>query len=98
MLDDSPNTVGSTAAGATYAASAWVRAAAGRTTRLRVREYRGGTLVRTSSVTLTADGTWRQLVLTTAAAAGGRSLSLDVLVSLVKGSAANVDDVSLKQN
>ncbi len=98
VLDDSPNTVGSTAAGATYAASAWVRAAAGRTTRLRVREYRGGTLVRTSSVTLTADGTWRQLVLTTAAAAGGTSLSLDVLVSLVKGSAANVDDVSLKQN
>ena len=30
-IDDSPNTVASTAAGATYAASAWVKAPAGRT-------------------------------------------------------------------
>jgi hypothetical protein len=98
LLDDSPNTVGSSAAGATYAATAWVRAPAGRMTLVRVREYRGGTLVRTSSVTATGDGTWRQLVLTTAAAAGGTSLSLDVLVSLVKGTTAQVDDVSLKQS
>jgi hypothetical protein len=63
-----------------------------------VREYRGGTLVRTSSVTATGDGTWRQLVLTTAATAGGTSLSLDVLVSLVRGATAQVDDVSLKQS
>ncbi len=98
LLDDSPNTVLSSAAGATYAATVWVRAPAGRTMRLRVREYRGGTLVRTSSVTATGDGTWRQLVLTTAAAAGGTSLSLDVLVSLVRGMTAQVDDVSLKQS
>jgi hypothetical protein len=98
LLDDSPDSVGSSAAGATYAASAWVRAPAGRTTRLRVREYRGGTLVRTSSVSATGDGTWRQLALATAPAAGGTSLSLDVLVSLVKGTTAQVDDVSLKQN
>jgi hypothetical protein len=63
-----------------------------------VREYRGGTLVRTSSVTATGDGTWRQLIPTTTAAAGGTSLSLDVLVSLVEGTTAQVDDVSLKQN
>jgi len=97
LLDDSPDTVGSSGAGATYAASAWVRAPAGRTTRLRVREYRGGTLVRTSSVSAIGDGTWRQLALTTAQTAGGTSLSLDVLVSLVKGTTAQVDDVSLKQ-
>ena len=98
LLDDSPNTVGSSVAGATYSASAWVRAPAGRTTRLRVREYRGGTLVRTSSVTATGDGAWHQVVLSTAAAAGGTSLSLDVLVSLVRGTAAQVDDVSFKQS
>jgi hypothetical protein len=98
LLDDSPNTVASSAAGATYAATVWVRAPAGRTMRLRVREYRGGTLVRTSSVTAAGDGTWRQLVLTTAAAAGGTSLSLDVLVSLARGTTAQVDDVSLKQS
>jgi hypothetical protein len=64
-----------------------------------VREYSGGTLVRTSSVTATGDGTWHQLVLTTTAAAGGTtSLSLEVLVSLVRGTTAQVDDVSLKQS
>jgi len=98
LVDDSPDTVGSSAAGATYSASAWVRAPAGRTPRLRVREYRGGTLVRTSSVTATGDGTWHQLVLTAAAAAGGTSLSIDVLVSLVRGTTAHVDDVSFKQS
>jgi hypothetical protein len=96
LLDDSPNTVGSTLAGATYSASAWVRAPSGRTTRLRVREYRGGTVVRTTSVTLVGSGTWRQLVLTTAATSGGTSLSVDVLVSLAAGTTAYVDDVSLK--
>jgi hypothetical protein len=63
-----------------------------------VREYRGGTLVRTSSVTATGDGAWHQVVLSTAAAAGGTSLSLDVLVSLVRGTTAQVDDVSFKQS
>jgi hypothetical protein len=98
LLDDSPNTVGSSAAGATYSATAWVRAPAGRTVTLRVREYGGGTLLRTSTVTTTADGAWRQLGLTSAAAAGGTSLSLEVLVSLAKGTTAHVDDLSLKQN
>jgi hypothetical protein len=41
---------------------------------------------------------WQQLVLSTAASAGGTSLSVEVVVSLAKGSTANVDDVSLKRS
>jgi hypothetical protein len=97
-LDDSPNTVASTSAGQTYVASAWVRAPAMRTVTLRLRELSGGSLVRSSIVTLTADGTWRQLTLTGAPASGDTSLSVEVVVSLASGTSANVDDVSLKQS
>ncbi len=96
VLDDSPDTVASTIAGATYAGSAWVRAPAGRTVRLRLRELNGSTLVRSTVATLTADGTWRQLLVTSAPTSGGTRLSVDVLVSLPKGSKAQVDDVSLR--
>ena len=97
-LDDSPNTVGSTAAGATYAASAWVRVPAGRSVTFRLRELSGGSFVRSSVVTATGDGTWRQLTLTSSPASGGTSLSVEVVVSLAAGSNAYVDDVSLKKN
>ncbi len=98
MLDDSPNTVGSTAAGATYAAAAWVLASAGRSITLRLRELSGGTLVRTSLVTFTANGGWQQLAVTSAATAGSTSLSVEVVASLVAGSKAYVDDVSLTRS
>ena len=97
VLDDTPATVGSTAAGATYAASGWVQAPAGRTIRLRLRERSGGSLVRTTSSTLTADGGWQRLTLTSAATVGGTSLSVEVTVSLPKNGQAQVDDVSLKK-
>ncbi|TML70843.1 MAG: hypothetical protein E6G14_04265 [Actinobacteria bacterium] len=97
-LDDSPNTVGSTAAGAIYAASAWVQAPAGRSLTLRLRELSGGTLVRTSLVTLTATGSWQQLAVTSAATAGSTSLSVEVVASLVAGSKAYADDVSLTRS
>ena len=51
MLDDSPDTVTSTVAGARYLASAWVRAPAGRTVRLRVRELSGSSVVRATVAT-----------------------------------------------
>ena len=97
-LDDSPNAVSTTSAGATYAASAWVRAPAGRSVTLRLRELSGGSLVRSNVVSLTAGGTWQQLALTSAPAAGGTSLSVEVVVSLAASSNAYVDDVSLKRN
>jgi hypothetical protein len=98
VLDDSPNTVASTAAGATYTASAWVRAPAGRTIKLRLREYSGGQVLRFRIATLAGNGAWRQIFVTSLATSGGTSLSLDVLVSLTMTTKARVDDVSLKKN
>jgi hypothetical protein len=97
VLDDSPDTVASTPAGVTYAASAWVRAPAGRSVTVRLRELRSGALVRSTVATLTADGGWKQLSVTSRATAGGTSLSLEVVVSLARGTHAQVDDVSLKR-
>lgn len=86
-----------TAAGATYAASAWVRAPAGRSVTLRLRELSGGSLVRSSVVTVTGDGGWHQLTVTSAATSGGTSLSLELVVSLAAGTNGYVDDVSLRK-
>jgi hypothetical protein len=96
VLDDWPNAAASTVAGATYTASAWVRAPSGRTVKLRLRELRGGSVVRTRTATLTGNGGWRQLVVTIAPA-GGSSLSLEVLASLSTRGRARVDDVSLRR-
>ncbi len=98
LLDDSPNTVATTSAGATYTAVVWVRAPAGRSVTLRLRERSGSTIVRTSQVSATGTGAWRQVTVTSAAAAGGTSLSVEVVVSLVRGTKAQVDDVSLKRS
>jgi hypothetical protein len=97
MLDDSPNTVASTTAGAVYTGVAWVRAPVGRSIRLRLRELNGGSLVRSRIVTVTGDGAWRQVVVSSAAASGGSALSVEILVSLARGSKAWVDDVSLRR-
>jgi Carbohydrate binding domain len=98
VLDDSPETVGSTVAGATYRAAAWVLAPAGRTVRLRVRELNGSTVVRSSVTTAIADGSWHQLAVATTAASGGTRLSVEVVASLARGSSAYTDDVSLIRN
>jgi hypothetical protein len=98
VLDDSPNSGASTAAGATYTASAWVRAPAGRTVTLRVRERSGGSAVASRFATVTGDGTWRQLVVISAATVGGTSLSVEIVVPLTSTAKAQVDDVSLQRN
>jgi hypothetical protein len=98
MLDDAPNTVASTASGATYAASAWVRAPVGSSLKLRLRELNGGSVVHSALATVNGDGGWHKLALTTAPAAGGTALSVELLASLTPGSAAQVDDVSLKRS
>ena len=98
VLDDSPNTVSTTSAGATHTAVVWVRAPAGRSVTLRLRERRNSTTVRTSQVTATGTGAWQQLTLASAASSGGTSLSLELVVSLVAGTTAQVDDVSLQRS
>lgn len=98
LLDDSPSSVASTPVGATYGASVWIRAPAGRSVTLRVRELRGTSTVRSASLKLAASGAWQRLAVTTKAASGGTSLSVEVVASLVKGTSAYVDDVSLKRS
>ena len=97
MLDDPPDTVASTVAGARYVASAWVRAPAGRTVRLRVRELSGSTVVRATVTTVTGSGAWQQLLVTSAPTSGGTRLSLEVLASLARGTKAHIDDTSLRR-
>ena len=97
VLDDSPNSVASSVAGATYTASTWVKAPAGRSVTLRIREYRGSTLVRYKTVVATGTGSWQQVTVSAAPANGGTSMSVDVLVSLTTSQKAQVDDVSLKR-
>jgi hypothetical protein len=98
VLDDAPNTVSGSPAGATFTGAAWVRVPAGRSVTLRLRELSGSTTVRTSTATATGDGTWRRLAATAAPTSGGTSLSLELVVSLARGSTAQVDDLSLTRN
>jgi hypothetical protein len=97
VLDDSPNTVRSSAAGAVYTGSAWVKAPAGRTVTVRLREYRGSTVLRSRTSVATGTGAWQQVSVTGAPADGGTSISIDVLVSLTTSLRAHVDDVSLRR-
>jgi hypothetical protein len=97
-LDDSPDTVAATTAGRTYTATAAVRVPVGRTVRLRLRELRSGSVLRSTVTTATGNGSWQLLEVTSAAATGGTSLSVEVVASLTASLKAQVDDVSLKQN
>jgi hypothetical protein len=98
VIDDVPNTVPSTAAGATYAASAWVSAPSGRTVTLRLVERSGGTVVRTKLATATATGSWQRVAVTSDAASGGTSLGVEIVVTFSGRSTSYVDDVSLARN
>jgi hypothetical protein len=53
-------------------------------------------MIRSSVVTLSGDGTWRKLTVSSGAASGGTSLGVEIVTSLVAGTKAQVDDVSLK--
>jgi len=97
VLDDSPNTVSSSMAGATYSTSAWIKAPVGRQVTLRIREFRGSALVQFKTVVATGAGGWQQLTVASAPTAGGTSVSVDVLVSLATSTKAQVDDVTLKR-
>ncbi|HVE24998.1 MAG TPA: carbohydrate binding domain-containing protein [Sporichthya sp.] len=97
VLDDSPNTVASSMRGAVYAGSAWVKAPAGRSVTVRVREYRNSKLVRVKTSVATGTGSWQQLRVTSAPADGGTSISVDVIVSLTSTLRAQIDDISLRR-
>jgi hypothetical protein len=95
-LDDFPNSVTGTPGGAAYRASVWVRAPSLRTITLRIREYSGSTVLRSTTTNATGNGGWQQLAATSAATSAGHSVSVDVSVSLTSGMQAQIDDVSLR--
>ncbi len=97
VIDDSPNTVASAPAGAAYAATAWVKAPAGRPVTLRLRQYRGTTVVQAWTAVVTGTGGWQSLAVSSAAVGAGDSISVDVIASLTASQKAQVDDVSLKR-
>ena len=73
------------------------QAPAGRTITLRLREYRGSTVVQFRTVVVTATGAWQQVAVSLPPAEGGTSISVDVLVSLTTSLKAQVDDVTLRR-
>jgi hypothetical protein len=95
VLGDAPDTVTSTTTGATYAASAWVRAPSGRALTLRLVERSGAAVVRTKVATATATGSWQRLAVTSDAASGGTSLGVEIVVTFSGRWKSYVDDVSL---
>ena len=97
VVDDSPNTVSSAPAGAVYEATAWVKAPAGRSVTLRIREYRGSTVAQARTAVVTGTGGWQSLTVRSTAVAGASSISVDVIASLTSTQTAQVDDVSLRR-
>ena len=98
VLNDNPNTVSSTQAGALYTASVWVRALSPSASgELRLREVASGTQVGKGSTPFTlSDTSWHQLKLTYTAVGSGDALDLNVAVNnLAPKHAVDIDDVSL---
>jgi hypothetical protein len=62
-----------------------------------VREYRGSGVIRSQTSTVTGTGAWQQVTVNSPPAAGGTSVSVDVLVTLASNLRAQVDDVSLRR-
>ena len=96
LLNDSPNWVATTSPG-NYLVSLWARAdTAGATLTLRIREYAGTTLVRTTTAQITLTTAWQQLSLTHTTASPGSTLDFSAYVSrAAAGTGFYADDVAI---
>ncbi len=97
-INDSPDIVSSTAVGARYRYSAWVRSDRVGTARLRVREYRAGALEATTQApSIAFDGSWQRLEVTVRARTAGATLDLQVIGDFATtGQEFRVDDVAVQ--
>jgi PKD repeat protein len=104
-LDDSPDSIASTTAGASYTATAYVKAAnagsVGKSAKIYLREWdaAGAVVKDTGSTAVTLGNAFTPITITAAALAGGHKM--DVRVSLspaVAGNALYVDAVSVVRN
>ena len=96
LLNDSPNWVAATTAG-DYTVSLWVRADnPGAILNLRIREYAGSTLARTTSAQVTLSSNWQRITLTHTTASPGSSLDFNAYVTkAAPGSCFYADDASV---
>jgi plastocyanin len=96
-LNDSPNWVANTTAGATYTATIWVRSDfAGATIKAKLREYSGTTAVGSASTLLTLTTGWQPLTVTYRATSSGSSIDLNVYVTdAAPGTCFYADDASI---
>ena len=94
-LNDSPDWMAATTAGATCTATAWVKGPAGTKVNIRFREYQGSTLVGYQSAPyVLGDGDWRQISISAPVKAGGNHVDLNVYAQgLVTGQELLVDDI-----
>ncbi len=100
LLNDSPNVVSRSTAGATYLASVWVRSDAPRiSATLRFREVNGRALAGRGQASLVLDGTgWQQLTAEYVAAGDGHQIAVQVLTGRVsQGASVSIDDVDVRQ-
>ena len=96
LLNDAPNWVASTTAG-NYIVSLWVRADnPGAILNLRIREYAGSTLARTTSAQTTLTTSWQQITLTHPTASPGSTLDFSAYVTKAPpGTCFYADDVAM---
>lgn len=100
VVNDSPNTVASTTAGATYSASVWVRASSQRTVSLRLREVPtpGVTLDSAAAWITLPDSAWHRLSVDYVARQDGSMIDASVLgINFRAGQSFLVDDVTLTE-
>jgi hypothetical protein len=95
-LDDKPNWIAATQAGP-YVVSLWVRSdVAGRSLKLRVREYSSGANVGSTSTTIALTSEWQLVSVTYTPAAPGSSLDFQAYTSSTPvGVCFQADDVSI---
>ena len=96
-FNDNPRWVTSTTAGTVYTQSVWVDPTfAGQQISLKLREWKGNTLVTDRTVTLKATSTgWQQLTQTLTAGGTGNQLSFAVYATISAGQSFYADDFSL---
>ena len=97
-LNDGPNIVTSTTAGARYRYTAWVRSTGAGSGRLRVREYLSGVQQsNTGSIPVTFDGSWQRLDVAVRARTTGGFLDLQIIGDFAAtGAEFFIDDVTVQ--
>ncbi len=97
ILNDNRNTVSSTVAGASYTATAWVRASTSTAVTIRLQEWAGKTKRNDTAATYTIGSAWTQIGVNTLAVTSGSSLDLNVLAAALPAKASlDVDDVTFR--